>query len=161
MVWLKLSFTQKQDTIQDALSEAHYHMRRLGGTVCPHVLGGNAITGCYTVSYPFSKGKTSMLKTLKEGGFMWLFDIEERIVCLMQTSWYIVRELFFPTLYRHKAADQLYSSRCFHLRIRLGDQRAELDLASIVVRRYQSIQLMYLVVMKARHARQPTAAGTV
>ena len=63
------------------------HMRRLGGTICSQLLGTNAMTGCYTVSIPFSKGKTSMLKSLKEGGFQGLFDMLERIMFLRQASW--------------------------------------------------------------------------
>ena len=47
----------------------------LGSTVCSKLLGAHAITGCDTVSYPFGKGKASMLKTLKEGDFPGLFDV--------------------------------------------------------------------------------------
>ena len=47
----------------------------LGSTVCSQLLGAHAITGCDTVSYPFGKGKASMLKTLKEGDFPGLFDV--------------------------------------------------------------------------------------
>ena len=47
----------------------------LGSTVCSKLLGAHAITGCDTVSYPFGKGKASMLKTLKEGDFPVLFDV--------------------------------------------------------------------------------------
>ena len=34
----------------------------LGRTVCSQLLGEHALTGCDTVSYPFGKGKASMLK---------------------------------------------------------------------------------------------------
>ena len=47
----------------------------LGSTVCSQLLGAHAITGCDTVSYPFGKGKASMLNTLKEGYFPGLFDV--------------------------------------------------------------------------------------
>ena len=49
----------------------------LGSTVCSKLLGAHAITGCDTVSYPFGKGKASMLKTMKEGDFPGLFDVLE------------------------------------------------------------------------------------
>ena len=47
----------------------------LGRTACSQLLGAHAITGCDTVSYPFGKGKASMLNTLKEGDFPGLFDV--------------------------------------------------------------------------------------
>ena len=47
----------------------------LGSTVCSQLLGAHAITGCDTVSYPFDKGKASILKTLKGGDFPGLFDV--------------------------------------------------------------------------------------
>ena len=59
----------------------------LGSTVCSKLLGAHAITGCDTVSYPFGKGKASMLKTLKEGDFPGLFDVLGRKVHLRKTSW--------------------------------------------------------------------------
>ncbi len=46
----------------------------LGSTVCSQLLGAHAITGCDTESYPFGKGKASMLNTLKEGYYPGLFD---------------------------------------------------------------------------------------
>ena len=54
----------------------------LGSTVCSQQHGAHAITGCDTVSYPFGKGKASMLKTLKEGDFLGL-----RKVHLRNTAW--------------------------------------------------------------------------
>ena len=48
---------------------------QLGSTVCSHLLGAHAITGCDTVSYPFGKGEASMLKTVKEGDSPGLFDV--------------------------------------------------------------------------------------
>ena len=70
----------------------------LGSTVCSQLLGAHAITGCETVSYPFGKGKASMLKTLKEGDFPGLFDVlgEEGA---SQEDLTAVGEQFFVALY--------------------------------------------------------------
>ncbi len=46
-----------------------------GDTMCSQLLGAHAITGCDTVSYPFGKGKATVLKTLKAGHFPGLFDV--------------------------------------------------------------------------------------
>ena len=49
----------------------------LGDTVCSQsqLLIARALIGCDTVSYPFGKGKASVLKTLKAGNFPGLFDV--------------------------------------------------------------------------------------
>ena len=47
----------------------------LWDTVCSQLLGAHALSGCDTVSYPFVKGKASVLKTLKAGNFWGLFDV--------------------------------------------------------------------------------------
>ena len=46
----------------------------LGDTMCSQRLGAHALSGCDTVSYPFVKGKDSVLQTLKAGNFPGLFD---------------------------------------------------------------------------------------
>ena len=47
----------------------------LGDTVCSQLLGAHVLSGCDTDSYPFGKGKASVLKTLKAGNFPGLFDV--------------------------------------------------------------------------------------
>ena len=60
----------------------------LGSTVCSQLLGAHAITGCDTVSYPFGKGKASMLKTVKtRETFRDFSTCWERKVHLRKTSW--------------------------------------------------------------------------
>ena len=59
----------------------------LGSTVCSKLLGAHAITGCDTVSYPFGKGKASMLKTLKRETFQDFSTCWVRKVHLRKTSW--------------------------------------------------------------------------
>ena len=47
----------------------------LGDTLCSQLLGAHAITGCDTVSYPFGKGKATVLKIMKKENFPGLFDV--------------------------------------------------------------------------------------
>ena len=39
------------------------------------LLGAHVLSGCDSDSYPFGKGKASVLKTLKAGNFPGLFDV--------------------------------------------------------------------------------------
>jgi hypothetical protein len=50
-------------------------MRRHGDTIGSQLLGAHAITGCDTVSYPYGKGKASVLKTLKADHFPGLSNV--------------------------------------------------------------------------------------
>ena len=43
--------------------------------VYSQLLGAHALSGCDTVSYPFGKGKASVLKTLKPDTFPGLFEL--------------------------------------------------------------------------------------
>ena len=56
----------------------------LGDTVCSQLLGAHALSGCDTVSYPFDKGKISVLKTLKAGNVPGLFDIDCLFDCQLR-----------------------------------------------------------------------------
>ena len=47
----------------------------LGDTVCSQLLGAHALSSCDTVSYPFGKGKASLLKTLEAGNIPGLFNV--------------------------------------------------------------------------------------
>ena len=83
----------------------------LGSTVCSKLLGAHAIiTGCDTVSYPFGKGKASMLKTLKEGDFPGLFDVlgEEGA---SQEDLMAVGEQFFVALYGQPSGSSMTQAR--------------------------------------------------
>ena len=42
---------------------------QFGPSVCSQLLGAHAVTGCDTVSYPFGKGKITVLRTLMAGDF--------------------------------------------------------------------------------------------
>jgi hypothetical protein len=68
------------------------------GSKCLEILGMHAITGCDTVSYPFSKGKIGALKTLKAGDFPGLDSVlgEQDVtsVDLMATG-----QQFFAAMY--------------------------------------------------------------
>ena len=70
----------------------------LGDTVCSLLLGAHALSGCDTASYPFGKGKASVLKTLKAGNFPGLFDVlgEESAT---QVDLMAVGQHFFAALY--------------------------------------------------------------
>ena len=82
----------------------------MGSTVCSQLLGAHAITGCDTVSYPFGKGKASMLKTLKEGYFPGLFDVlgEEGA---SQEDLMAVEEQFFVALYGQPSGSSMTQAR--------------------------------------------------
>ena len=47
----------------------------LGDTVYSQLLGGHAVSGCDTVSYPFGKSKAYVLKTPNAGNFPGLFNV--------------------------------------------------------------------------------------
>ena len=70
----------------------------LGDTVCSQLLGAHALSRCDTVSYPFGKGKASVMKTLKAGNFPGQFDVlgEESATHVYLMA---VGEHFFPALY--------------------------------------------------------------
>ncbi len=63
------------------------HAQTWESTVCSQLRETHASTDGDTVAYPFRKGKTTMLKTLKERYFPGLFDVLGERVCLRQTSW--------------------------------------------------------------------------
>ena len=50
----------------------------LGDTLCSQLLGAHAITGCDTVSYPFGKGKATVLKIMKKDNFLTFWRIRRR-----------------------------------------------------------------------------------
>ena len=72
----------------------------LGNTVCSQVLGAHALSGCYTVSYPFGKSKAFVLKALKACNFQGLFDVlgEESAT---HTDLVAVGQQFFAAVYGH------------------------------------------------------------
>ena len=47
----------------------------LGDAECSQLLGAHALTGCDTVSFPFGKGKASVVRLLKEGDYPGLCDV--------------------------------------------------------------------------------------
>ena len=53
------------------------HIHCLRGNVCSQMLGAQASTDCDKVPYPFRKGKTPVLKTLKELDLPGLFGVLE------------------------------------------------------------------------------------
>ena len=70
----------------------------LGDPVCSQLLGAHAISDCHTVSYPFDKGKTLVLKILKEHDFPGLFHVlgEENT---LKADLVALGQTFFGTLY--------------------------------------------------------------
>ena len=70
----------------------------LGDTMCSQLL-----RGCDTVSYPFGKGKASVLKTLKAGNSPGLFDVlgEESTT---HADLMAVGQQFFAALYYNPRA---------------------------------------------------------
>ena len=81
-----------------------------GSTVCSQLLGAHAITGCDTVSYPFGKGKASLLKTMKQGDFPGLFDVL-REEGASQEDLMAVGEQFFVALYRQPSGSSMTQAR--------------------------------------------------
>jgi hypothetical protein len=82
----------------------------LGDTLCSQLLGAHAITGCDTVSYPFGKGKASVLKTLKVGNFPGLFTAlgEEGAT---KTDLMAVGQQFFAALYGQPTETSMTQAR--------------------------------------------------
>ena len=85
----------------------------LGDTVCSQLLGAHALSGCDTVSYPFSKGKDSVLKTLKllkAGNFPGLFDVlgEESAT---HADLMAVGQQFFAALYGQPTGTSMTQAR--------------------------------------------------
>lgn len=82
----------------------------LGDRVCSQLLGAHAITGCDTVSYPFGKGKASVLKTLKAGDFPGLFDVlgEEGAT---EENLMAVGQQLFASLYGQPAGPSMTQAR--------------------------------------------------
>ena len=80
----------------------------LGSTVSSQLLGSHAIAGCVTVSYPFDKGKASMimLNTLKEGDFPGLFDMHGEEGA-SQEDIMAVGEQFFVALYGYPSSSSM------------------------------------------------------
>ena len=82
----------------------------LGDTVCPHLLGAHALSGCDTDSYPFGKVKASVLKTLKAGNFPGLFDVlgEESAT---HADLMAVGQHFFAVLYGQPTGTSMTQAR--------------------------------------------------
>ena len=94
----------------------------LGSTVCSQLLGAHAITGCDIVSYPFGKGKASMLKTVKGKGNASMLktmkegDITGLFVVLgeegaSQEDLMAVGEQFFVALYGQPSGSSMTQAR--------------------------------------------------
>ena len=82
----------------------------LGDTVCSQLLGAHVLSGCDTVSYPFGKGKASVLKTLKAGNFPGLFDVlgEESVT---HVDLMAVGQHFFAALYGQPTGTSMIQAR--------------------------------------------------
>ena len=82
----------------------------LRDTVCSHLLGAHALSGCDTVSYNFGKGKASVVKTLKAGNFPGLFDVlgEEFVT---HADLMAVGQQFFAALYGQPAGTSMTQAR--------------------------------------------------
>ena len=66
--------------------------------MCSQLLGTHALSECDTVSYPFGKGKASVVKTPKAGNFQGLFDVlGEEIATHVDLK--AVGQQFFAALY--------------------------------------------------------------
>ena len=72
--------------------------------------GVHALSGCDTVSYPFGKGKASVLKTLKAGNFPGLFDVlgEESAT---HVDLMAVGQHFFAALYGQPTGTSMTQAR--------------------------------------------------
>ena len=82
----------------------------LGDTVCPQLLGAHALSGCDTDSYPFGKGKASVLKSLKAGNFPGLFGVlgEESAT---HVDLMAVGQHFFAALYGQPTSTSMIQAR--------------------------------------------------
>ena len=82
----------------------------LGDTVCSQLLGAHVLSGCDTVSYPFGKGKASVLKTPKTGNFPGLFDVpgEESAT---HVDLMAVGQHFFAALYGQHTGTSMTQAR--------------------------------------------------
>ena len=98
---------EKWDGVVLDVNATFSHLR---STVCSQLLGAHAITGCDTVSYPFGKGKASMLKTLKEGDFPGLFDVLGEDGAF-QEDLMAVGEQFFVALYGQPSGSFMTQAR--------------------------------------------------
>ena len=72
---LQVRVVVQMEKWDDVILDINATCANLGDTVSSQLLGGHALSGCDTVSYPFGKGNASVLKTLKAGNFPGLFDV--------------------------------------------------------------------------------------
>ena len=79
-------------------------------TVCSQLFGANALSGCDTVSYPFGKGKASVLNTLKAGNFPELFDVVVAESAI-HADLLVVGQQFFAALYGQRTGITMTQAR--------------------------------------------------
>ena len=78
--------------------------RRLWGhfSKCLQLMGTYVLSGCDTVSYPFSKGKISALNCLQADDFTGLFQVLVKRMPRIQTSWKQVKGSSHPYMVSHQ-----------------------------------------------------------
>ena len=107
----QIGFSVQMEKWDGVVLDINATCANLGDTVCSQLFGAYALSGCDTVSYPFGKGKASVLKTLKAGNFPGLLDVlgEESAT---HVDLMAVGQQFFVALYGQPRGTSMTQARC-------------------------------------------------